>query len=232
MIAAVVAISPWIMRNAVQFRKFIPATTHGGYTLALGNNADFYRDVIDGDIPFPWPGPQLDAWQQRTIADAAAQGVPVGNEPAQDAWYYQQAVASMKAQPLSFSKSCLLRLRRFCAITPGSDDGLPRFATTLIAVWYGLIWIGVAAAIGRSIPALPGRPGFRSKSGILSGHSLADLWLIVLSFMLLHAFYWTDTRMRTPVMPFVCIISAVGWHAFCKFIFHHFSPRSPSEPPT
>ena len=232
MIAAVVAISPWIMRNAVQFRKFIPATTHGGYTLALGNNADFYRDVIDGDIPFPWPGPQLDAWQQRTIADAAAQGVPVGNEPAQDAWYYQQAVASMKAQPLSFSKSCLLRLRRFCAITPGSDDGLPRFATTLIAVWYGLIWIGVAAAIGRSIPALPGRPGFRSKSGILSGHSLADLWLIVLSFMLLHAFYWTDTRMRTPVMPFVCIISAVGWHSFCKFIFHHFSPRSPSEPPT
>ena len=232
MIAAIVAISPWIMRNAMQFRNFIPATTHGGYTLALGNNPDFYRDVIDGDVPFPWPGPQLDAWQQRMIADAAAQGIPVGNEPAQDAWYYQQAVASMKAQPLSFSKSCLLRLRRFCAITPGSDDGLPRFATTLIAVWYGLIWIGVAAAIGRSIPALRGRPGFRSKNGILSGHSLADLWLIVLSFMLLHAFYWTDTRMRTPVMPFVCIISAVGWHSFFKFIFHHFCPRSPSEPPT
>jgi len=154
MIAAALAISPWIIRNAMQFRKFIPATTHGGYTLALGNNPDLYRDVIKGEVSFPWPGPQLDAWQQRMIADAAAQGIPVGSEPAQDAWYYRQAVASMEAQPLSFFKSCVLRLRRFFAMTPGSDDGLPRFATTLIAVWYALILIGVAAAVGRSIPAL------------------------------------------------------------------------------
>jgi len=232
MISAVVAISPWIIRNAVQFRKFIPATTHGGYTLALGNNADFYRDVIDGDIPFPWPGPQLDAWQQRMIADAAADGIPVGSEPAQDAWYYQQAIASIKAQPLSFFKSCLLRLRRFCAMTPGSDDGLPQFATTLIAVWYGLIWIGVAAAIARSIRALREMPGVRSERRIPSGHSLADLWMIVLSFMLLHSVYWTDTRMRTPVMPFICIIAAVGWQSMFIFVTSHFTPKTSSEPGT
>ncbi|MBC7966402.1 MAG: hypothetical protein H7Z17_10830 [Fuerstia sp.] len=229
MIAAAVAISPWIVRNAVQFRKFIPATTHGGYTLALGNNPDFYRDVIDGDIPFPWPGPQLDAWQQRMIADAAAQGIPADNEPDQDAWYYQQAVASMKAHPLSFFKSCMLRLRRFCAITPGSNDGLPRFATALIAAWYGLIWIGVAAAVGRSIPALRGMPGFRSEGYIPPDQSLADLWLVVFSFMLLHSVYWTDTRMRAPVMPLVCIIAAVGWNSLFIFVSHRFHPQTSSE---
>ncbi len=78
LLAAFLAISPWIIRNAVQFHKFIPATTNGGYTLALGNNPDFYRDVIEGDVPFPWPGPQLDTWQQRMISESAAQGVRVG----------------------------------------------------------------------------------------------------------------------------------------------------------
>ena len=232
MIAAIVAISPWIMRNAVQFRTFIPATTHGGYTLALGNNPDFYRDVVDGDLPFPWPGPQLDAWQQRMIADALAQGIPVASEPAQDAWYYQQAVASIKAQPMSFFKSCLLRLRRFFAITPGSDGGLPRFGTTLIAVWYGLIWIGLAAAIGRSIPVLRGMPGIRSESRIHSVHSLSDLWMIVLSFMLLHSVYWTDTRMRTPVMPFICIIAAVGWRSMFIFFSSNFTSKASTGPGT
>ncbi len=290
MIAAVVAISPWIIRNAVQFRKFIPATTHGGYTLALGNNPDFYRDVINGDVPFPWSGRQLDAWQQRMIADAATQGVPVGDEPAQDAWYYQQAVASMKAQPWSFFKSCLLRLRRFCAITPGSVDGLPGSTTALIAVWYGLIWIGVAVAIGRSIAGLRskrwefgfsekisakrqmsadgaadlrrraapsararhggeafdaaeeirlrakplprGMPGLRSEGRISQDQSLADLWLIVFSFMLLHSVYWTDTRMRAPVMPLVCIIAAVGWHSLFAFVSHRFYPQTSTELPT
>ena len=230
MIAAALAISPWIIRNAVQFRKFIPATTHGGYTLALGNNPDFYRDVIEGDIPFPWPGPQLDAWQQRMIAEAATQGVPVSDESAQDTWYYQQAIAAMKAQPWSFCKSCLLRLRRFFAMTPGSDDGLPRFATTLIAVWYALIWIGVAAAIGRSLAAMRGIPGFRPERRIPADDSLADLWLVVLSFMLLHSVYWTDTRMRAPVMPFIGIIAAVGWQSMCSFVYHHFTPKTSTGP--
>ncbi len=229
MIAAVVAISPWIIRNAVHFQRFIPATTHGGYTLALGNNPEFYRDVIDGDVPFPWPGPQLDAWQQRMIAEAAAEGVPADNEPLQDAWYYQRAFTSMKAQPLNFFKSCLLRLGRFCAITPGSDSGLPRFATTLIAIWYGLIWIGIVWAIGQTIPACRRVRRFHVKARIPQDHGLADLWLVVVSFMLLHSVYWTDTRMRAPVMPFVCIIAAVGWQSLWIFVSHRLYLNTPAE---
>ena len=135
----------------------------------------------------------------------------------------------MKAQPLSFLKSCLLRLRRFCAITPGSDSGLPRFATTLIAVWYGLIGIGVVLAIGRTIPACRRVLRFHLKEHIPQDHTLADLWLIVVSFMLLHSVYWTDTRMRAPVMPFVCIIAAVGWQSLWTFVSHHFYLNTPAE---
>ena len=64
--------------------------------------ADFYRDVIDGEIPFPWPGPQLDAWQKKMIADAKTQGVRVSDEPELDAWYYRQAIAAIQRRPMSF----------------------------------------------------------------------------------------------------------------------------------
>ena len=103
---------------------------------------------------------------------------------------------------------------------------------TLIAVWYGLIWIGLAAAIGRSIPALRGMPGIRSESRIHSVHSLSDLWMIVLSFMLLHSVYWTDTRMRTPVMPFICIIAAVGWRSMFIFVSSNFTSKASTGPGT
>jgi len=209
--AALIALSPWIIRNAVHFEQFIPATTHGGYTLALGNNPDFYRDVIEGDMQFPWPGPELDAWQQRMIAESAAQGVTPGDEPEQDAWYYQQAVSAMKKQPISCVKACLLRLKRFCAVTPGVDDGLPKAVTILIGLWYGLIWCGVVAAVVQSVIGLWRVPRSVDQSNLRPQTSLADLWLVVLSFMLLHCFYWTDTRMRAPVMPIISIIAAVGW---------------------
>lgn len=211
MVVAIVTLSPWIIRNAVQFYRFIPATTHGGYTLALGNNADFYRDVIDGEVGFPWPGPQLDAWQQRMIAHSAAEGVPVDDEAAQDAWYYQQAITSIWAQPLSFLKACLLRLRRFWAVTPGAEPGLPAMVTTLIAIWYSLTGFGVMAAICRSITLFRGLQRTCVPEVIQRKPSLADLWLVLFSFMLLHTVYWTDTRMRAPVMPVICILSAVGW---------------------
>ena len=210
LVAAFIAISPWIIRNAVQFKKFIPATTHGGYTLALGNNPDFYRDVIDGDMQFPWPGPELDAWQQRMITESAAQGVTPGDEPEQDAWYYQQAVSAMKKQPISCVKACLLRLSRFFAVTPGADDGLPKAVTLLIGLWYGIIWLGVVAVVVQSVIGLWRVPGSVVQPDLRPQTSLVDLWLVVLSFMLLHGFYWTDTRMRAPVMPIFCIIAAVG----------------------
>ncbi|MCA9013188.1 MAG: glycosyltransferase family 39 protein [Planctomycetaceae bacterium] len=221
MIAAVVAISPWIVRNALQFGKIIPATTHGGYTLALGNNPDFYGDVIEGRTGFPWPGPQLDAWQRRMIAEAAAQGIPANSETAQDAWYYQQAIASIKAAPTNFLRACCLRLWRFCAISPGTDDGLPRFLRTSIASWYGLIGIGIVATIWNRVSGNLRRPRHNALSG-----SLADIWLVILSFMILHAVYWTDARMRAPVMPLMAIVAVVGWQSIFNTGFSRIVGRS------
>jgi len=49
-VAALLVLTPWIVRNQVQFGRSIVATTHGGYTLWLGNNRSFYDYLREA----PW----------------------------------------------------------------------------------------------------------------------------------------------------------------------------------
>jgi 4-amino-4-deoxy-L-arabinose transferase-like glycosyltransferase len=218
-IAAMVVTAPWLVRNALQFNAFVPATTHGGYTLALGNNAAYYADVIRGGQSF-WSGTGLSEWQQSMNELAAAEGIPAENEPAMDAWMYQQAIQSMTEQPVLFLRSCLHRQHRFWAVravhsVPPSvqqpdaaktaaertiTSRLLGVASALTSVWYSVIWTGAAIAL-----VTYRRPGW--------GTELRCVWLVILPFVMVHSLYWTDTRMRSPVMPLLCVASILGWQA-------------------
>ena len=199
-VAAGLVLMPWVIRNAVHFQAFVPATTHGGYTLALGNNADFYRDVISGQDVFPWDGSALDVWQQRMIAQSKQDGVRQDDERALDAWYYEKATAAIKADPLSFLKATCLRLSRFWAITTAESTG-PGWVSSGTSVWYALLWLGL----------LMERFGAWRLRKTVGGIRVVDLWLVVLSFMLMHSVYWTDARMRAPLMPVLVVLSLCGW---------------------
>lgn len=188
---------PWIIRNGIQFGKFIPATTHGGYTLALGNNPDYYRDVVRGNAGSAWSGDQLAGWQQRMIRESEADGVPVGNEPAADAWYYRVAADTIRDDPAGFLGACLLRLRRFWSIETAADSELSPIVSRLVAGWYLILWAGVAAAL---IAAILRR----------SVVPTSDLWLTVAAFLLVHTFFWTDARMRAPLMPILSVLAVIG----------------------
>jgi 4-amino-4-deoxy-L-arabinose transferase-like glycosyltransferase len=198
-------LSPWVIRNAVQLRHFIPATTHGGYTLALGNNPEFYRDVIHGRGTFPWDGEALDQWQKRTLTSAAADGVAPGDEVALDAWYYRHALQAIRDDVAGFRRSVLLRLGRFMALTPAERQNKP-VGSAIIAGWYSFIWAGILLLAAAHI--------FRLKS--VQSQGPLDLWLVVLSFMLIHSVFWTDTRMRAPVMPVLAVLSVLGWTQMIK----------------
>lgn len=192
-----VVLTPWIVRNAFVFGKLIPATSHGGYTLALGNNPDYYRDVVRGNPNSAWNGEALRAWQERMIREAADSGAPAEDEPATDAWYYQQASAAILADPGGFAGACLVRLKRFWSLESATGSGLSRRITQTVAVWYALLWVGVVAAL---LAAISRRTGYRT----------SDLWLTILAFLLVHTVFWTDTRMRAPVMPLLCVLAVVG----------------------
>src|SRR5690606_10645640 len=42
LLGTVLALAPWILRNAIQLGAPIATTTHGGYTLWLANNPSYY----------------------------------------------------------------------------------------------------------------------------------------------------------------------------------------------
>ncbi|MFM7059349.1 MAG: hypothetical protein ACKO2P_20745 [Planctomycetota bacterium] len=196
-----VGLFPWVLRNAVVFGTFIPATTHGGYTLALGNNPDFYRDVIHQPTGnegngYPWRGDRLELWQRRTLREAELSGVRPGDEPALDRWYYACAESSIRGDWSAFVGACVLRVTRFWAITGSGGSGSA--VQWLTGLWYGFWWCGLAAGLGSR----------RRPSEVL-------MWLCVLVFCGLHVVYWTDTRMRAPVMPFLIVLSSGGlWRGY------------------
>ncbi|HIK93281.1 MAG TPA: hypothetical protein EYG03_15065 [Planctomycetes bacterium] len=199
-VVAGVVVLPWIVRNAVQFGDFIPATTHGGYTLLLGNNPVFFTEVVTAPGQPAWQGESLDRWQQEILADMVADGVEPRNDVAIDKWNYDRAVRNIRQQPGVFLQACLLRWKRFWALQPSvTETELPVLTATAVAIWYGVLWLGLGGSLFCA--------DFRR-----SGH-IQLLWLAILSFLLLHTFYWTNTRMRAPLTGIIVVLSAVGWEA-------------------
>lgn len=192
-----IALSPWIIRNHRCFQAFVPATTHGGYTLALGNNAEYYRDVVNGVSSEAWDGRALDAWQKKSLNDAVQQGVATDDEKALDEWMYRQAYLAMQNDPVSCVRACLLRLRRFWGVTTMAGQSFPSWASDLTGVWYAGLWVLLTAS------AVCGRVCRRS-------FETRELWATIVAFLLMHTFYWTDTRMRAPLMPVICVLACVG----------------------
>ena len=60
-----IVLSPWAIRNQIQFGRPIITTTHGGYTLLLANNPEFYHWLRWGQWGSVWRADQLNAWNQR-----------------------------------------------------------------------------------------------------------------------------------------------------------------------
>ncbi len=197
--ALLVCMLPWIVRNQWQFDRFIPATTHGGYTLLLGNNAVFFRDVVDAPGQPVWSLASLTNWQQDVNQQMTSADVEPGDEVAADHWMYERAKSEIRAQPAMFLKACVLRWKRFWSLTPATESGS---AAGLIAgTWYAVLWFGL---LGSVFPAV--------------GRHRADcvrlLWAAILSFLILHTFYWTNTRMRAPLTGVFAVLSVTGWRTW------------------
>ena len=79
-------ISPWVVRNLVVFNHPILMTTHGGYTLLLGNNSSFYEFLRNGEWGQTWDA--TDAIPSRHVA---------ANELEYDRQCYQKAWQTMRS---------------------------------------------------------------------------------------------------------------------------------------
>lgn len=191
-LTVLVTVSPWVIRNWLVFGRPILMTTHGGYTLALGNNRYFYEDVVSGSETV-WSLTGLQRWQRESERQLAEAGLVTAGETARDAGLSRQAVEWMRENPRKFARACWLRLGRFWGISPAGDLPGGDWLRGLIRVWYASVFAAAVTGLIRQN---------RRLVSISAGLMLAG------SLTLLHAVYWANMRMRCPVVPVIHVVAA------------------------
>jgi hypothetical protein len=123
------------------------------------------------------------------------------DEVAVDREAYQLAFDNIRAEPAMFAYSCLVRVGRLWAVLPHatSDAESPSRRGMRWAVGIFYVFELALSTIG---------------AWFLGRKLLAEPWiwgtLLLASYTLVHAFYWTDMRMRAPLVPVVALLVAVA----------------------
>lgn len=184
---------PWVGRNSFAFGRFIPTTTHGGYTFLLGNNDVYYDQVIRGGPLDEWPEESLKNWQNEVRMRSALGGART--EVDYDAYCYRNAWQTIRIRPRKFVESVLLRIYFFWSVAPHTTEQYSSWIRLGSALFYVPEFLLM-------IVGLTCRRTWR--------WPLVLLPAALLSFTLVHAVYWSDMRMRAPIMPAVAILAAIG----------------------
>ncbi len=190
-------LAPWTIRNYRLFQRPIYATTHGGYTLLLGNNEFFYEYVRNGQWGLAWDANEFHAYSESELARTTN---PI-DEVLNDDQAYSLAFQAIRRDPIGFVLSCFVRVGQLWTPLPYRLQPQTSLANDLlrylIALWYAVVYvlaISGLVAIGKKSLQTPWLWGL----------------LLCFSFTAVHTFYWSNIRMRAPLMPFVCIVAAVG----------------------
>ncbi len=192
-IACSVIIVPWGFRNDAIMFEFVVTTTHGGYTLYLGNNDAVYDAEIAHPTDTPWDSR---AWQMSVPHPHVGEGADL--ELVRDRWMTDHAKEWIRQHPREFVELCWLRVKRFWNIMPGGSDAgsFPRVVRWGMAIFF-LAELSLAAY---------GLWRLRRDEW----RTWWPLVLLVVSFALVHVVYWSNLRMRAPVEPVLALLAARG----------------------
>lgn len=204
-LAAAVVLSPWVLRNQFWFGRPIAGTTHGGYTLLLANNPWLYEHLRTSQWRAVWTADELDQWWL-----ARASRTTPAEELHADRMAYERAKETIRRDPKTFFYASLLRVGALWSPLPhqvdpqeGDAEQLARYA---VCAWYGaefvLALLGIATVLRLS--TFDSRPSSSWRSTWIWGILLA------LVFTGVHSLYWSNIRMRAPLMPVVAVAAAAG----------------------
>jgi len=221
-------LAPWAIRNQVQFGRPIVTTTHGGYTLLLGNNLHFYDHLRSAPWGTIWLADKLQedlaalTPSRRTAADEIAAEVTA------DQTAYRLAWQTIRDQPATFACACAVRVGRLWSPLPHQvspqEGAVMRWLRYLVGLWYVVelpvallgaiaLWRGnYGKAPIQSVEWISGLPrrAFPGRATALGRFGAFWSLLLAASFTGVHILYWTDMRMRTPMMPAIAIAAAAG----------------------
>lgn len=130
--------------------------------------------------------------RQHPVADA---------EVREDRCAYHLAWKAIRAEPTMFVWSCAVRVTRFWRWLPhrihDRESGGARIVRYAVASWYALQSGLIVLGLGK----------LRKRWHQPPWSFALCLFLI---FTVLHAFYWSDMRMRTPLIPALNLLATVG----------------------
>lgn len=216
LLGIVVTVAPWVIRNTLALGSPVMMTTHGGYTLLLANNPSFYQHEVDQPWGTIWRGAPFDEWSAGVLQELEEQ--QIRGEVAIDRWQQQRALEFIQANPDRFARACVHRLLMFWNGVPASPTGepLPRIVRWGLAAGYKTWWL--LAAVGlwhvfrvRNGPNSP--PGSREYPGEEALVGAASWWpsvLLVVAFTAMHTVYWSNIRLRAPIIPAVALLAGAA----------------------
>jgi hypothetical protein len=214
LLSAAIVVSPWVIRNYYVFGVPKVTTTHGGYTVLLGNNPSFYRYLRDAPRGTTWDSAELaEAWELRKFsaspndaiwtlphspANISRTSPIIRSEFEDDEFAYSLARLYIADEPGMFVYSCFVRVNRLWQIVPypmsRSESTARRLLRILTGCWYSILFVlAFAGLVNMRASAL--------RSPVIWG------LLLCLAFTAVHALYWSNMRMRAPLMPFVCLLA-------------------------
>lgn len=189
-VTVLAVVSPWIIRNWVVLGHPTVMTTHGGYTILLGNNPVFYDEVVADRRQSVWSGDSLGEWQQSLEVELSAAGAVTERDRSRH--LQQMAVDWIWRNPGSFFECAWLRVRRLWSPGPENSSGIPQTISVTIRRYYQVTYLLVLAGLIRH----------RNK--------WRNVWILLAflaSLTLLHSVYWANARMRAPAIPVVSILA-------------------------
>ncbi len=212
-----VIVVPWMVRNSMTLGSPVWATTHGGYTLLLANNPLLFDHFEEQGPSRAWnASPFHAAWAQRWTSDesplneeywqtlqerepenrAPAGPTTEGEELADNELAYGAAKATIARRPGTFLLACLYRCGWFWAWWPYGQGSL--LSLFLIGSWYAswtLLLLFAALRTPHRIFQLP----------------WIALFALLFSLTAVHSVYWSNMRMRAPIMSSVYLIAGAAF---------------------
>lgn len=197
LLGCLLVLLPWWKRNQSEIGQGLWATTHGGYTLLLANNPILYEHW-ETSWSRQWDDDRFHAWwhAKRLEENVRAETDEIASDALANALGWQ----SIRANPVLFFKACAIREGWMWAWWPAEHQAhwILRVA---IGIWYAITTIAGFVGLIR----LLGRAGSEPKFACW----LPALTLAV-SLCLVHAVYWSNMRMRAPIIPVISLLAVYG----------------------
>ncbi len=193
---------PWTLRNWVQLGSPVVMTTHGGYTILLGNNERFYEEVVQQPWGTVWDG-SVGGGQVAWVTDLNQQMAELNlkSEVERDHWMSNLARKTISENPGLFIKASILRVVRFWNIMPTgpAQEAVNSQIVIGVSLYYSLLWVILLVGIAKVLPSRRLRDRY------------APLLLLIIALTCVHAVYWSNARMRAPAMPAIVLLAALAF---------------------